>query len=305
MQRGQDSRARVTQRKRRRGLYLLLASVGLGLLQGCDSGSTSEAQQNPSSAAQQTPASSAEAIPHFEATPRRAKYSVARCNKKACAEIEIYTLRSADPWFDQWLSGHLAQVIQQQVAVPVAANKPLSLQQAVNVYAKHSAAWQHEFVQNQAYTLQLNSSIAAQHWPYVLLQVAVDSEQGDRSVKQRLYFDVLNLQSKQHLALGDVIAPAQHTAMDQWLQQQYQHWLKDQTKAVQITAAKKLSWKNVDWFFDQEGIGLHYRANEIVADSASLDIYLSKAQTQAWLKPSVYAQMFAAPSGLKTDTKLD
>lgn len=287
-------------------LYALMASLGVGVLQGCDSGSTPEQQQNANRAAQQMPASSVQAIPTFEATPLRATYHVARCQKKACAEIEIYTLHSANPWFDQWLLAHLAKVIQQQHTVEATpTNTSLSLQQAVNRYAKQSAAWQQEFVQNQPYDLQIKSSIAAQHYPYVLLQVAVDSEQGDRSVKQRLYFDVLDLQAKQHVALADVIAPAQQAAFSQWLQQQYRRWLKDQSKAVQMTAPKQLQWKSVDWFFDQEGIGLHYRANEIVADSGSLDIYLSKAQTQTWLKPQVYAQMFTAPSGLKTDTKLD
>jgi hypothetical protein len=270
-------------------LFALMAGLGLGLLQGCDSGSTPEQQQNANRAAQQMPASSVQASPTFEATPLRATYHVARCQKKACAEIEIYTLHSASPWFDQWLLAHLAKVIQQQHTLEATpTNTSLSLQQAVNRYAKQSAAWQQDFVQNQPYDLQIKSSIAVQQHPYVLLQVAVDSEQ-----------------AKQHVALADVIAPAQQAAFSQWLQQQYRRWLKDQSKAVQMTAPKQLQWKSVDWFFDQEGIGLHYRANEIVADSVSLDIYLSKAQTQTWLKPQVYAQMFTAPSRLKTDTKLD
>lgn len=54
----------------------------------------------------------------------------------------------------------------------------------------------------------------------------------------------------------------------------------------------KLYWGQADWFFDQEGIGLHYRTHEIVKDGTQLDIYLTKAQTQQVLKADVYTQLF-------------
>ena len=47
-----------------------------------------------------------------------------------------------------------------------------------------------------------------------------------------------------------------------------------------------------DWFFDGEGIGLHYRANEISKDAPQLDIYLTIEQSKQILQPEIYQQMF-------------
>jgi hypothetical protein len=50
--------------------------------------------------------------------------------------------------------------------------------------------------------------------------------------------------------------------------------LKNNTE-VKKQVPKKLYWGQADWFFDGEGIGLHYRANEISKDAPQLDIYLT------------------------------
>ena len=55
---------------------------------------------------------------------------------------------------------------------------------------------------------------------------------------------------------------------------------------------QKLYWGQADWFFDQEGIGLHYRSQEISKDAKQLDIYLTKEQTQQVLKVDIYQNMF-------------
>lgn len=39
---------------------------------------------------------------------------------------------------------------------------------------------------------------------------------------------------------------------------------------------QKLYWGQADWFFDQEGIGLHYRSQEISKDAKQLDIYFNQ-----------------------------
>ena len=61
---------------------------------------------------------------------------------------------------------------------------------------------------------------------------------------------------------------------------------------MQKAAPKKLYWGQSDWFFDGEGVGLHYRANEIVKDGTQLDIYLTKEQTAQVLRPEVLEKMF-------------
>ena len=80
--------------------------------------------------------------------------------------------------------------------------------------------------------------------------------------------------------------------MNTLVQEAYAKWLKEQDVTVRAAAPKKLYWGQADWFFDQEGIGLHYRTHEIVKDGKQLDIYLSKQQTQQVLKAEIYQHMF-------------
>ena len=45
---------------------------------------------------------------------------------------------------------------------------------------------------------------------------------------------------------------------------------------------KTLYWGQADWFFDGEGVGLHYQANQITKDAPQLDIYLTTEQTKKY-----------------------
>lgn len=97
---------------------------------------------------------------------------------------------------------------------------------------------------------------------------------------------------QQSVSLLSLIEAKQQTNMDQIVQQAYQKWLKQQSVEVKKNAPQKLYWGQSDWFFDQEGVGLHYRTHEIVKDGPQLDIYLTQAQTQQVLKSDVYQHMF-------------
>ena len=77
-----------------------------------------------------------------------------------------------------------------------------------------------------------------------------------------------------------MIEPKQQNTMNNLVQQAYQKWLKEQTADVRQQAPKKLYWGQADWFFDQEGIGLHYRTHEIVQDGKTTG-YLFKQRTNA------------------------
>ena len=92
--------------------------------------------------------------------------------------------------------------------------------------------------------------------------------------------------------LLDLIQPKQQAYMNNIVQQAYQKWLKAQSTEVKQHAPQKLYWGQADWFFDQEGIGLHYRTHEIAKDGAQLDIYFNKQQTQQILKVDAYQNMF-------------
>ena len=71
------------------------------------------------------------------------------------------------------------------------------------------------------------------------------------------------------------------------------HWSNNYSKyEVKKQIPKKLYWGQSDWFFDGEGIGLHYRANQISKDAPQLDIYLTTEQSKQMLQPEIYQQMF-------------
>jgi hypothetical protein len=72
-----------------------------------------------------------------------------------------------------------------------------------------------------------------------------------------------------------VIQKNQQNELNNIIQAHYQQWIEKQSTEVKKQVPKKLYWGQADWFFDGEGIGLHYRANEISKDAPQLDIYLT------------------------------
>ena len=227
-------------------------------------------------------------LPYLDMQETKADYALPFCEKKNCIEIEIQTIKTQDTWLNKWIETHQAWVIQNQVGL----NQEMTLQQAVNAYIKKSDAWEAEFPKNKAYELHMQTRIASQRNEYVLLQVSVDTKQAEVSVKARQYLYVADRKLKKNLTILDVIQPQKQNALNNLIQQKYQEWLDQQDMLVKKSAPKKLFWGQSDWFFDGEGIGLHYRAGEISEDAPQFDIYLDKAQTQQMLKPDVFQKMF-------------
>ena len=227
-------------------------------------------------------------LPYLDMQETKADYALPFCEKKNCIEIEIQTIKTQDTWLNKWIETHQAWVIQNQVGL----NQEMTLQQAVNAYIKKSDAWEAEFPKNKAYELHMQTRIASQRNQYVLLQVSVDTKQAEVSVKARQYLYVADRKLKKNLTILDVIQPQKQNALNNLIQQKYQEWLDQQDMLVKRSAPKKLFWGQSDWFFDGEGIGLHYRAGEISEDAPQFDIYLDKAQTQQMLKPDVFQKMF-------------
>ena len=112
------------------------------------------------------------------------------------------------------------------------------------------------------------------------------------TVKDRYYFFVANRKLQKEVNILDILQKNQQSNMNQIVQDHYQKWLKQQSAEVQAEAPKKLYWGQADWFFDSEGIGLHYRANQISKRAGQFDIYLSTAQTKTLLQPEIYHKMF-------------
>ena len=227
-------------------------------------------------------------LPYLDMQETKADYALPFCEKKNCIEIEIQTIKTQDTWLNKWIETHQAWVIQNQVGL----NQEMTLQQAVNAYIKKSDAWEAEFPKNKAYELHMQTRIASQRNQYVLLQISVDTKQAEVAVKARQYLYVADRKLKKNITILDVIQPQKQNAMNSLIQQKYQVWLDEQDKLVKKAAPKKLFWGQSDWFFDGEGIGLHYRAGEISDDAPQFDIYLDKAQTQQMLKPEVFQKMF-------------
>lgn len=230
----------------------------------------------------------ADVLPYLNIQEQPAKIALPFCERKNCIDIDIQTLNTVDSWMNTWIAKQQALVIQDQIGL----KQDMTLQQAVNAFVKKSDAWQAELKINKAYTLSLYTRIPYQRNEFVLMQIGVDTEQEGVSVKDRYYFYVADRRSQKNLKILDVINAKQQVNMDNIVQDAYKKWLKDNTKDVQQQAPQKLYWGQADWFFDQQGIGLHYRGDEIVKEAKQLDIYLSKEQTQQVLKADVYQHMF-------------
>lgn len=230
----------------------------------------------------------AEVLPFLNLQQVKADYAVPFCEKKNCIDVDIQTIKTQDAWLNEWISKSQAKVIQDQIDL----KKDLSLQQAINAYVKKSDEWQDKYSKNRAYELHLHTRIASQRNQYVLLQLGLDTKQEELTIKDRYYFFVADRKLHKSLSLLDVLKKDQQTAMHQIVQVAYQDWLKKQTVEIKKEAPKTLYWGQADWFFDGEGIGLHYQANQITKEAPQLDIYLSTEQTKKILQPKVYEQMF-------------
>lgn len=269
---------------------ILLGSViGCSLLLGaCDKNEKEQPATEQKKSAAVIPEEKAKVLPYLNIQEKSADIALPFCETKNCINLAIQTLKTADSWLNQSIEKQQAKVIQDQIGL----KQDMSLQQAVNAYVKKSDAWQAQLKLNKAYELSLYTRIPYQRNQFVLMQIGVDSTQENIRVKERYYFFVADRVQQKILSPLDIINPEQQLQMDQIVQQAYQKWLKDNNVEVQQKAPKKLYWGQADWFFDQEGIGLHYRSQEISKDAKQLDIYLTKEQTQQVLKVDIYQNMF-------------
>ena len=262
-----------------------LMAIGL-ILSACDASKQQDAASK--STEKKLKTEQADVLPYLNIQEQAAKIALPFCETKNCIDVKIQTVQTTDDWLNGWISKRQAVVIQDQISM----KQDMSLQQAINAYVKKSDTWQAEFSKNKAYELSMYTRIAYQRNQYLLMQLGVDTNQEGIKVKERYYFFVADRKKQQSVSLLSLIEAKQQTNMDQIVQQAYQKWLKQQSVEVKKNAPQKLYWGQSDWFFDQEGVGLHYRTHEIVKDGPQLDIYLTQAQTQQVLKSDVYQHMF-------------
>nr|WP_174507405.1 hypothetical protein [Acinetobacter sp. Marseille-Q1620] len=257
---------------------------GIWALSACDQKTQSPVDQTTQAKTQQ----SAEVLPYLNIQENKAQYALPFCEKKNCIDIDIQTINTQDQWINDWVSKNQANVIQNQINL----KQNLSLQEAINAYVKKSDEWQKLFNKNKPYELALTTKVVSARNQFVLLQISVNSKQEDVTVKDRQYFFVADRRLKKGLGILDVIQTDKQTQMNEIIQENYKKWLKEQGAESRKNAPKKLFWGQAEWFFDTEGVGLHFRPNDIVKDGTQLDIYLSKAETQRVLKPEIFQKMF-------------
>lgn len=269
-------------------LFAVSIMIGMMALTACDHPKKNETDTAQNKNQVSTHTEKAEVLPYLNMQEAKADYALPFCEKKNCIDVDIQTIKTQDAWLNTWIAKNQANVIQQQIE----QNKNLTLQQAVNAYVKKSDEWQDKYSKNKAYELRLMTRIASQRNQYVLLQIGVDTQQEDIAVKDRFYFFVADRKLQKNLTVLDVIQKNQQNELNNIIQAHYQQWIEKQSTEVKKQVPKKLYWGQADWFFDGEGIGLHYRANEISKDAPQLDIYLSTEQSKQMLQPEIYQQMF-------------
>ncbi|ENW95038.1 hypothetical protein [Acinetobacter dispersus] len=269
-------------------LFAVSVLIGMMALTACDHPKKNETDAAQSKEQVAVSAEKAEVLPYLNMKEAKADYALPFCEKKNCIDVDIQTIKTQDDWLNAWIAKNQANVIQQQIEL----NKNLTLQQAINAYVKKSDEWQDKYSKNKAYELHLNTRIASQRNQYVLLQVGVNAQQEDIAVKDRFYFFVADRKLQKSVSVLDVIQKNQQNALNDIVQAHYQQWIVKQSAEVKKQVPKKLYWGQADWFFDGEGIGLHYRANEISKDAPQLDIYLTTEQSKQMLQAEIYQQMF-------------
>ena len=262
-------------------LIVIATTVTLG---ACDSSSEKKDQELDVVENSSNP----DILPYLNMKQQSADFALPFCENKNCINIDIQTISTQDKWMNSWIEKNQATVIQDQIGL----KQDMSLQQAINAYVKKSDAWQAEEKTHNAYELAIYTRMAYQRNQYVLLQIGLDSKQDGTNITERYYFFAADRKQQKALKILDVIDEKQQVNMNAFVQKAYQEWLEKQISSVQNTAPKKLLWGQADWFFDHEGLGLHFRTNEIVKDAQQLDIYLTKAQTQQVVKPVIYKNMF-------------
>ena len=259
----------------------------MGLLLGlisCGDQPKNEAQQKQT----QDTVEKSNALSHLKANEYTLKFDSKICSEQLCELIQIQSLKTADPWLNQQIEHSLAKVIQDQLNQP----ESLNLKQASEKYLNESKKWVNEFALNQPYELNIHTKIPSQENQFALIQMIVNSKQAEVTVKDRGYFVVYDRKMQRKVNIGDVIQENQINDFQRILNTAYRKWLKQQPSDVKALSPAALDWKNAEWFFDHEGIGLHYRANELVKGGDQLDIFLNQKQTKQILKKEIYQKMF-------------
>ena len=260
-----------------------LAGSLLVFLMLCLSACTDDAQDSPSLSALERQAQQ-QGYPVLIATPKVAEYDLPFCEHKYCLEIEIHGLDSNDVWFNQ-INAYL---ISEQIRKQLQLTQRMSLQQAVDAFAKQSDLWQQAHPESKPWSLYIGVQVPMQHNQYTLLQLRSEYHLQDIPGREQNYFFMLDRKQRKILNLYDVIQAKARVEFGDYIQHSYQQWKAKFSVEQQYKMPSKLYWATQDWFVDGQDMVIYYRASDLgLPTTDSMQLRLSAAQKAQWLDPEI------------------
>lgn len=236
------------------------------------------------------------------AMPVIGDYALPFCEDEYCIDVEVFGFKSKDQWFNDFVKMQSADLIRQQLGI----SQKLSLQRAVNEFVKRSDAWretqlaENKHVKPQAWSMYIKPRVGMQQGEMALLIINTSYQLGDETVPEQHYFYVVDRKAKKSWRLYDAINENKRVSFTHFVQAQYEAWreeistnLSDEDQAKLPT---KIYWANQDWFFDEQGVAIYYRFNDLCEECEATNgkdftIYLSPTQSQQWIKAPLLKQL--------------
>lgn len=236
------------------------------------------------------------------AMPVIADYALPFCEDEYCIDVEVFGFKSKDQWFNDFVKTQNADLIRQQLGI----SQKLSLQRAVNEFVQRSDAWREiQLEENihakpQAWSMYIKPRVAMQQSEMALLIINTSYQLGEEGVPQQQYFYVVDRKAKKSWRLYDAINENQRVSFTHFIQAQYETWREqvsaDLSDEDQAKLPTKVYWANQDWFFDEQGVAIYYRFNDLCEECEATNgkdftIYLSPTQSQQWIKAPLLKQL--------------
>jgi hypothetical protein len=240
------------------------------------------------------------------AMPVIADYALPFCEDEYCIDVEVFGFKSKDQWFNDFVKQQSADLIRQQVGI----SQKLSLQRAVNEFVQRSDAWretqlaENKHAKPQAWSMYIKPRVAMQQGEMALLIISTSYQLGDEAVPEQQYFYVVDRKAKRSWRLYDAINENSRVSFTHFVQAQYEAWRKEVSTNLsdedQAKLPTKIYWANQDWFFDEQGVAIYYRFNDLCEECEATNgkdftIYLNPTQSQQWIKAPLLKQLNFAP----------
>ena len=277
--------------------FTALTTVLVATLSACSKPSEEEQQEQV-----ETEKVKKQGYENLIAMPVIADYALPFCEDEYCIDVEVFGFKSKDQWFNDCVKTQNADLIRQQLGI----SQKLSLQRAVNEFVQRSDAWREiQLEENihakpQAWSMYIKPRVAMQQSEMALLIINTSYQLGEEAVPEQQYFYVVDRKAKKSWRLYDAINENQRVSFTHFIQAQYETWREqvsaDLSDEDQAKLPTKVYWANQDWFFDEQGVAIYYRFNDLCEECEATNgkdftIYLSPTQSQQWIKAPLLKQL--------------